>query len=129
MLDAYAQESYLDPKGNQQTRVVAKFSKNIAPIKFAILPLLEKDQRMVELAQKLFADLANHFMVELDTRGSIGKRYRRQDEIGTPYAITIDHQTLEDGTVTIRDRDTMKQIRIPSDTKSILEFWQNPPSF
>jgi glycyl-tRNA synthetase len=67
---------------------------------------------MVNIAQNIFNELSQEYMVELDIKGNIWKRYRRQDEIGTPYCITIDHQTLEDGTVTIRDRDTMQQQRI-----------------
>ncbi len=112
MLDAYDEETYTDPKGNQQTRVVARFDKKIAPIKFAILPLLEKNEDLVNMAKEIFDELSQNYMVELDIKGNIGKRYRRQDEIWTPYAITVDFQSLEDGTVTIRDRDSMEQKRI-----------------
>ena len=112
MLDAYDEEQYTDPKWRTQTRVVARFHKNVAPIKFAILPLLEKNEDMVNLAQNIFKELSQDYMVELDIKGNIWKRYRRQDEIWTPYCITIDYQTLEDWTVTIRDRDTMQQQRI-----------------
>ncbi len=112
MIDAYDEEEYLDPKGRKQTRVVARFHPNIAPIKFAILPLLEKNEEMVSIAQDIFKELSQEYMVELDIKWNIWKRYRRQDEIWTPYCITIDHQTLEDWTVTIRDRDTMEQKRV-----------------
>ena len=81
----------------------------LAPFKAAILPLSKK---LSEKALDVYADLSKKFNIEFDETGSIGKRYRRQDEIGTPYCITIDFDTLEDGAVTIRDRDTMEQERI-----------------
>lgn len=112
MLDAYDEETYKDPKGNEQTRTVARFDKNVSPIKFAILPLIEKNEEMVQFWDKIFQDLQSKYMCEMDLWGNIGKRYRRQDEIWTPYCITIDHDSLEDGTVTVRDRDTMEQKRI-----------------
>ena len=93
-------------------RVVIRFPKQLAPVKFAILPLVKKDEQQVSIAQKMFKDLSKQFKCEYDDGGAIGKRYRRQDEIGTPYCITVDHQTLEDGTVTIRERDSMEQKRV-----------------
>lgn len=112
MIDAYDEEKYVDQNGNEQTRVVAKFHKNIAPIKFAILPLIKKDEEQLKIAQDLFSKLSQDYMCEYDDAWAIGKRYRRQDEIWTPYCITVDQQSLEDGTVTIRDRDSMEQKRI-----------------
>lgn len=112
LIDAYQEEKYTDGNWAEQTRVVAKFNKHVAPIKFAIIPLLKKDEKMVEFAEKLYKKLSKQYMCEFDDTGNIGKCYRRQDEIGTPYCITIDHQTMEDGTVTIRDRDSMQQKRI-----------------
>ena len=112
MLDSYDEESYPDANGENQTRTVARFHKNIAPIKFAILPLIEKSQEMIDLSQKIYENLSENYMCELDAKWWIGKRYRRQDEIGTPYCITVDHDSLVDGTVTIRDRDTMQQTRV-----------------
>ena len=112
MIDAYEEEEYTDGNGKTQTRVVARFHKNIAPIKFAILPLIKKDAKQVQIARDIFDKLSDQYMCEYDDGWAIGKRYRRQDEIGTPYCITVDHQTLEDGTVTLRDRDTMGQARI-----------------
>ena len=112
MLDAYDEEKYTDQNWNEQTRIVARFNKNIAPIKFAILPLIKKDEKQVELAKKIFSELSKNYMCEYDEAWAIGKRYRRQDEIWTPYCITIDQQSIEDNTVTIRDRDTMEQKRI-----------------
>ena len=92
------------------TRVVMHFHPAIAPYKVAILPL---QKNLSEKANEVFGLLSKHFMVTYDEAGSIGKRYRRQDEIGTPMCVTIDFDSLEDNTVTIRDRDTMEQIRLP----------------
>lgn len=96
------------------TRVVLKLPKVLAPIKAAILPLVKKDG-MPEKAQKILTSLREDFMVQYDEKDAIGKRYRRQDAIGTPFCITIDTQTLEDNTVTVRERDTMEQERINID--------------
>lgn len=115
LIDAYTEEKYTDGNGAEQTRIVARFHKNIAPVKFAIIPLLKKDAAMVEFAENLYKKLSKTYMCEFDDSGNIGKCYRRQDEIGTPYCITIDHQTMEDGTVTIRDRDSMEQKRIKTE--------------
>jgi len=94
------------------TRVVMHFHPAIAPYKVAVLPL---QKNLNEKAMEIYAQLAKHFMVTYDEAGSIGKRYRRQDEIGTPMCVTVDFDTLEDNTVTIRDRDTMEQIRLKVD--------------
>ena len=90
-------------------RIVLHLHPALAPFKVAILPLSKK---LSEKAEKVYSDLSKYFMCDYDVTGSIGKRYRRQDEIGTPYCVTIDFDTLEDDTVTIRDRDTMEQIRL-----------------
>jgi glycyl-tRNA synthetase len=82
-------------------------------VKVAVLPLIGKDAALVEKARPLYEALRRAMPAEYDDSASIGKRYRRQDEIGTPWALTIDHQTLDDGTITIRDRDTLAQERIP----------------
>ena len=92
------------------TRVVMHFHPAIAAYKVAVLPL---QKNLSEKAKEIYKKLAKYFMVTYDEAGSIGKRYRRQDEIGTPYCITVDFDTLEDNAVTIRDRDTMEQVRIP----------------
>ncbi len=113
--DSYDEEEYIDWNGQQQTRVVVRFPKRLAPVRCAILPLIKKDEKQVALAESLYSSLSDHVICEYDDGGAIGKRYRRQDEIGTPYCITIDHQSTEDGTVTVRDRDSMKQIRIHCD--------------
>jgi glycyl-tRNA synthetase len=96
---------------NGKTRTVLKIKPALAPVKVAIFPL-QKDEKLQHVAEKLYNDVKISFVTEFDDAGNIGKMYRRQDEIGTPYCVTVDYQTLEDGTVTIRDRDTMKQERI-----------------
>ena len=87
----------------------------LAPVKLAILPLVRKDG-LDDKARELYDTLKFDFNCQLDEKDSIGKRYRRQDAIGTPYCVTIDHQTMEDGTVTLRHRDTMQQERLPIST-------------
>ncbi|MBH48626.1 MAG: glycine--tRNA ligase [Halobacteriovorax sp.] len=111
LCDAYRLENEGD-KDNE--RVVMKFHPSVAPIKAAVMPLMKKEN-LEEPARKLFAELQQHYKVEYDTSGSIGKRYRRQDEIGTPFCITVDYDTLEDHAVTIRDRDSMTQERVALD--------------
>ena len=106
LCDAYDEEE--DEKGD--TRVVLRLHPALAPYKAAVLPLSKK---LSEKATEVFGDLAKDFMVDFDDAGSIGKRYRRQDEIGTPICITYDFDSLEDNCVTVRDRDTMEQKRIP----------------
>ena len=108
MCGAYCEET----TENGETRVVLKLHPALAPIKLAVLPLVRKDG-LDEKARSVAEQLRFNFACQYDEKDSIGKRYRRQDAIGTPYCITIDHQTLEDDTVTIRDRDTMAQERIP----------------
>ncbi|MFO7807189.1 MAG: glycine--tRNA ligase [Candidatus Moraniibacteriota bacterium] len=108
LLAAYKEEKMED--GNE--RVVLKFPRKISPIKVAVFPLLKNKQELMGKAKKLFDDLKEKFVCEFDDNGNIGKRYRRQDEIGTPYCVTVDFDSLKDDTVTVRDRDTMKQERI-----------------
>lgn len=103
--DAYTEEAL----EQDDTRVVMKFHPFLAPYKVAVLPL---QKNLNEKAKEVYSTLTKHFMVTYDESGSIGKRYRRQDEIGTPYCVTIDFESLENNTVTIRDRDTMEQIRL-----------------
>ncbi len=112
LLSAYDEEEVENAKGNKELRVVLRFKPNIAPYKAAILPLMKKPE-LVKKADEVFDLIKNDFTLDFDQTGSIGKRYRRQDEIGTPYSITIDFDTLDDDTVTVRDRDSMKQDRIP----------------
>ena len=108
MVDAYDEEEI---EGRQRT--LLRLHPRLAPIKVAVLPLVSRDG-MPERARELYLDLRGRMTAEYDEGGSIGKRYRRQDEIGTPWGVTIDGQTIEDGTVTLRDRDSLEQIRIPS---------------
>jgi glycyl-tRNA synthetase len=97
-----------------ESRVVLKLPAALAPVKLAILPLVKKDG-LPEKARAIMDELKFEFKCQYDEKDSIGKRYRRQDAIGTPYCVTVDHQTLEDQTVTLRYRDTMLQERIPID--------------
>lgn len=107
MSDAYTQESV-----GEEERTVLKLSYDLAPIKAAVFPLLKNKPELVAKAREVFDMLKKKMMTEFDDNGNIGKRYRRQDEIGTPWCITIDFDTLEDDTVTVRNRDTMQQERI-----------------
>ncbi len=112
LIDAYREEEVPDAKGEEATRVVLKLHPRLAPLKAAILPLVKKEG-MPEFARKLVQEFfAAGVNVRYDEQHAIGKRYRRHDEAGTPYCLTVDGQSLTDGTVTIRDRDTMKQERI-----------------
>jgi glycyl-tRNA synthetase len=107
LVDAYDEEVVAE-----RPRTVLRLHPQIAPIKAAVLPLIAKDAGMVGRGRALYEELRSEFMVEYDDSAAIGRRYRRQDEIGTPFAFTIDEQTLEDDTVTIRDRDTLAQERV-----------------
>jgi len=114
-------DSYVEEKlDDGETRVVLKIKPSIAPYKVAVLPLQKKG--LTDKADEVFAMLSKHFMTTYDDTASIGKRYRRQDEIGTPYCVTVDYETLEDGCVTVRERDSMKQTRIKLDA---LVEWVN----
>ncbi|HEV2075284.1 MAG TPA: glycine--tRNA ligase [Thermoleophilaceae bacterium] len=107
LVDAYDEE---EVKGRE--RVVLRLHPRLAPVKVAVLPLVNKDGQP-ERARAIYEELRRRMPAEYDTGGSIGKRYRRQDEIGTPWGVTVDHQTLEDDTVTLRDRDSLEQTRVP----------------
>jgi glycyl-tRNA synthetase len=110
LCDAYDEEVVAE-----RPRTLLRLHPRLAPVKAAVLPLIGKDTAMVEQARGLYEDLRKSMSAEYDDAAAIGKRYRRQDEIGTPWALTIDEQTLADGTVTLRDRDTLEQERIPLD--------------
>jgi glycyl-tRNA synthetase len=109
LLDAYVEEPDKD-----ETRVVLKLHPSLAPVKVGVLPLSKKEP-LASTAREIRKQLGKRWAVEYDDRQSIGRRYRRQDEIGTPFCVTVDFQTLEDQAVTIRDRDTMAQDRVPID--------------
>jgi len=114
LVDAYHEEEVRGEK-----RVVLKFDPQLAPIKIAVLPLLKKNGKIVETAKEICADLRKHWFTVYDDTASIGRLYRRQDEVGTPFCVTVDVQTVgdekdpADEKVTIRDRNSMEQIRIP----------------
>jgi glycyl-tRNA synthetase len=110
LIDAYYEDK--DPAGDGASRIVLKLHPKLAPYKAAVFPLLRNKPELVEKARKIYEDLKKNFDVNWDDRGNIGKRYFAQDEIGTPFCITIDFETIEKETVTVRDRDTMKQERI-----------------
>jgi glycyl-tRNA synthetase len=108
---AYAEEELKKEDGTSDTRVVLRLPSFLAPVKLAVMPLVKKDG-LPEIAERIVHDLKFEFNCQHDDKDSIGRRYRRQDAIGTPYCITIDHQTLDDQTVTIRHRDSMEQDRV-----------------
>jgi glycyl-tRNA synthetase len=112
LLDAYREEEVPSAAGKLEKRVVLRLHKKLAPTKVAVLPL-SKHADLVPVAQKLAAEVRPHFVTELDVTQGIGKRYRRQDEVGTPYCVTVDFDSLEDRQVTVRERDSMEQERIP----------------
>jgi glycyl-tRNA synthetase, dimeric type len=119
LLDAYDQETVKDAKGNDDTRIVLHLHPALAPYKAAVLPLSKK---LSETAEPIFEQLSKYFNVHYDEAGSIGKRYRREDEAGTPFSICVDFDTENDGCVTIRDRDTMDQVRVPvAEVRSYIE--------
>jgi glycyl-tRNA synthetase len=121
LCEAYHEDTAPDEKGVPQERVVMRFHPRLAPIKAAILPLVNKEG-MPEKAYALYRDLKKRWNVQYDDGGAIGRRYRRQDEVGTPFCFTVDGQTLQDETVTLRDRDTLKQDRVPlNQVASILD--------
>jgi glycyl-tRNA synthetase len=115
---AFLVDAYYEEEVNGEMRSVLRFHPRLAPIKAAIFPLVNKDG-MPEISREIEKDLRRNFKVFYDDKGAVGRRYRRQDEAGTPYCITVDTQTLEDQTVTVRERDTMVQERVGIDKLSI----------
>ncbi len=111
---AFLVDAYDEDEADGEVRAVLRFHPRIAPVKAAVFPLMRKDGQP-ERAMEILDILRPYFPVQYDQAGSIGRRYRRQDEIGTPFGITVDHQTMQDNTVTLRDRDTMQQERMPVD--------------
>jgi glycyl-tRNA synthetase len=119
LVDAYDEEVLTDAKGKEDVRTVLRLHPALAPYKAAVLPLSKK---LEDVAIPVYEELRKYFMVEYDAAGSIGKRYRREDEIGTPFCICVDFDTAEDKCVTIRDRDTMEQVRVPvTEVKDYIE--------
>ena len=127
LIDAYDEEVV-----GERERTVLRLHPGLAPVKAAVLPLIGKREDMVSKARALYDELRRVAMVEYDDSGAIGRRYRRQDEIGTPYALTVDEQTLADGTVTIRERDSLAQERLPLEgvraalLDRLSQPWKNP---
>ena len=111
LLDAYDEDEAPNSKGGVDKRTVLRFDPRLAPIKVVVLPL-SRDEKLSPLAKKIAQDLRKNYMVEFDDSGAIGRRYRRADEIGTPYAVTVDFDSLNDNCITIRERDSMKQERV-----------------
>ena len=111
LLAAYDEDEAPNDKGKMEKRTVLHLDPRLAPIKAAVLPL-SKHESLVPLADEVAGALRPHFMIDVDTSGSIGRRYRRQDEVGTPFCITVDFESIDDLAVTVRDRDTMTQDRI-----------------
>ena len=114
LIDAYDEEEAPNAKGGTDTRVVLRLDRRLAPVKVAVLPLSKKPE-LSGPAEELADTLRQHWNVDFDTSGAIGRRYRRQDEIGTPFCVTYDFDTLEDNAVTVRERDTMEQERVKID--------------
>ena len=111
---AFLVDAYDEDEVEGEARIVLRLHPRLAPYKAAVFPLLRKDGQP-ERARRIYDALRKHFPVDYDQAGSIGRRYRRQDEVGTPFGITVDHDTMKDGTVTLRDRDAMTQVRLPED--------------
>jgi glycyl-tRNA synthetase len=121
LCEAYSIDQAPDEHGKMKERTVMRFHPRLAPIKAAIFPLVNKDGMDVK-AKKLYRELKPYFNIAYDDKGAVGRRYRRQDEAGTPFCITIDGDTLKDDTVTIRDRDTLKQDRVKlSEVRAVIE--------
>ena len=128
---AFLVDAYDEEEVEGETRTVLKLHPRLAPVKVAVLPLVRKDGQP-ELAREVYDALRSVVQAEYDEGGSIGKRYRRQDEIGTPWCVTIDHQSIEDRTVTVRDRDSLQQERVAIDelpgwiAARVAQPWQSP---
>jgi glycyl-tRNA synthetase len=112
LIDAYAVDEAPSAKGEAEKRTVLRFHTDLAPIKVAVLPL-SRNEQLTPDARAVFDVVKRRWMTQFDDAGAIGRRYRRQDEIGTPFCVTVDFDTLEDRQVTVRERDTMTQDRIP----------------
>ncbi|HUG16264.1 MAG TPA: glycine--tRNA ligase [Thermomicrobiales bacterium] len=121
LCEAYDEEQTVDAKGETATRLVMRFHPRFAPYTVAVLPLSKKDE-LAGVAEPLFRQLCRRFSAEYDDTQSIGRRYRRQDEIGTPWCVTVDFESLSDGAVTVRDRDSMEQVRVSiGDVSGLIE--------
>jgi glycyl-tRNA synthetase len=117
LIDAYSEDEAPNTKGGVDKRTVLRLDRRLAPVKVAVLPLSRNDQ-LSPLAKSVAADLRKLWNIDFDDAGAIGRRYRRQDEIGTPFCVTVDFDSLEDNAVTVRERDTMGQERVSLDRLS-----------
>ena len=116
-------DAYHEEEVEGEVRTVLRLHPRLAPTKVAVFPLVKKEG-MPEMAERIVADLRGRYPTFHDVSGSIGRRYRRQDEAGTPFCVTVDGQSIEDGTVTVRDRDTLKQVRVAADgIRDYLREW------
>jgi glycyl-tRNA synthetase len=115
LVDAYREEEVPNAKGGTDVRTVLKLDPRLAPIKVAVLPL-SRNERLSPLAREVATELRGQWNVDFDDAGAIGRRYRRQAEVGTPFCVTVDFDSLDDHAVTVRDRDTMGQDRVPLET-------------
>jgi glycyl-tRNA synthetase len=114
LIDAYSEEEAPTAKGGTEKRTVLRLHRDLAPLKVAVLPL-SRNERLLPEARRVFDLVKPHWMTDFDDAGSIGRRYRRQDEVGTLFCVTVDFDSLDDGQVTVRDRDSMGQDRLPID--------------
>ena len=112
LVDSFHEDTAISAKGQEENRVVLRLHPRLAPVQVAVLPLLRNKPELVGMARKIQQDLRRHYLTDYDDRGQIGKRYRRQDETGTPLCLTVDFTSLDDETITVRDRDSMQQERI-----------------
>ena len=115
LVDAYREEEVPNAKGGVDKRTVLGLDPRLAPIKAAVLPL-SRNEKLSPLAREIAQELREDWNIDFDDSGAIGRRYRRQDEIGTPFCVTVDFDSLDDNAVTVRERDTMQQERVPLDT-------------
>ncbi len=114
LIDAYSEDEAPNTKGGVDKRTVLRLDRRLAPVKAAVLPL-SRNEQLSPMARALSDDLRKYWNIDFDDAGAIGRRYRRQDEIGTPFCVTVDFDSLEDNAVTVRERDTMAQERISLD--------------
>jgi glycyl-tRNA synthetase len=114
LLSAYDEDEAPTGDGKVEKRTVLRLDRRLAPIKVAVLPL-SKNEKLIPVADEVAQALRKHFQIDVDLAGAIGRRYRRQDEVGTPLCVTVDFESLDDRAVTVRDRDTMAQDRVPID--------------
>jgi glycyl-tRNA synthetase len=114
LVDAYSEDEAPNTKGGVDKRTVLRLDRRLSPVKVAVLPL-SRNERLSPMARELAADLRKYWAIDFDDAGAIGRRYRRQDEVGTPFCVTVDFESLDDKAVTVRERDSMAQERVSLD--------------